>query len=103
MSHFTAAMSRGVDRIYKGVGESAFYIFANGSRTDCVVIPERDLKTSGEFAQVNAALVLCSVRKSEIPERPKRGETIVLPGSCEEYAVREVIFSDQFEWRFYAV
>lgn len=101
---FAAVMRRGTDRIYERVGEKAVYLFANGSRRDCKVIPERDLETaSDEFAQVNAALVLIAVRRSEIPDRPLRGERIVLPDTCEEYTVREVISTDQFEHRFYAV
>jgi hypothetical protein len=99
---FAAAMSRGIDRLYGRVGEPARYTRTDTSVVDCTVIPSRDLERYGVVAEVNAPVVILSVRVSELPDRPRRGEKVELTDTGIAYHVSEVITSDRFEHRFLA-
>lgn len=99
---FATAMGRGIDRLYERVGEPARYTFLDATTIDCTVMPTRDLERYGVVAEVNAPIVIMSVRVSEIPTRPRRGEKVSLADTDVEYHVSEVLTSDRFEHRFIA-
>lgn len=102
MTRFAEGMNGGLDAIYDAFGEPAFIESADGYRIDCKAIVERDISQYGDVADISAATAVLSVRKADVPEKPRRKELITLTESCESFRIDNVILSDEFEHRFLA-
>lgn len=101
MNAFKSALSRGLNRVYDTAGEPATYTDRNGVITPCTVLVEQDLTRYGESAQVNVKTAVLSVRVSEVPEAPRRGETFAISGGAF-YKVDSLQGSDGFEHKVFA-
>lgn len=96
-SAFSTAFIDGLGSIYELMGESCVYRDKQGWNTSCSVMVERDLSQYGDAANVQGVTAVISVRKSEVAERPRRGETFELADGCTIFTVESVAVSDDFE------
>ena len=85
-----AALGR--DAEYEGQEEDA----------DCRVIVSHDLTQWGDVIQVQNNMAMISVQRSEIEERPRRGDLFRL-ATGQEYNVERVMRSDEYEHRILVV
>ena len=85
-----AALGR--DAEYEGQDEDA----------DCRVIVSHDLTQWGDVIQVQNNMAMISVQRSEIEERPRRGDLFRL-ATGQEYNVERVMRSDEYEHRILVV
>lgn len=99
MSAFTEAMASGIDAIYASLGESAVYEDRDGWRTECTVIPQRDLNQYGNTVEVNARSFILAVRRTEVDARPRKNEVFELAGDDRRLTIDSVVLSDEFEHR----
>jgi hypothetical protein len=105
MGAMTAALSRATDRVYLAFGETAVFTDRTGEEFPCVALVEQDLARYGETAQVNVKTVVLSVRKTEVPEAPRRGDVFTLTGPDDEdilYKVDSLQGSTELEHKVFA-
>lgn len=96
MSIFSDAMAVGMSVSYETVfGEDARYTDSSGWNCDCKVILDTDLSLYGDTLTVQAATAVIRVRRSEVPDRPKRLDTFDVGGTT--YTVEGVNSSDDYE------
>lgn len=98
-----AALSLGTNTVYRTFGVAAGYLpkDAKGAALPVTVLVERDLTRFGEVARINARTALVSVRKSEVAEVPRRGDSFSLADG-ETLLVDSLQGSDEFEHRVFA-
>jgi len=89
------AFQRGVDAVYKTGGVAATYIDKDGNSSAVTVIVVYDLNTYGDQAEVQKATATVSVRVSEVPAPPRRGEQFTV--GAKTYRVVSVQTSDELE------
>lgn len=99
MTAFAQAFEHGLTALYGVMGESCTYKDKAGWNRSCTVIVDRNLSQYGEVASVQGKVAVVIVRRTEVPERPRREETFELEASCETLVVDSVITSDDFEHR----
>lgn len=102
MSAFSRAFSRGLDRLYAKLGETATITRQDGFKLDCLVIPNRSLETYGDIGELTGDSVVFSVRRSQVEARLKRGDSVEMTDSCEAYIVDRMITSTEHEHTFIA-
>ena len=87
--------------IFAALGRDAEY---EGQEEDaeCRVIVSHDLTQWGDVVQVQNNMAMISVQKSEIAERPRRGDLFRL-ATGQEYNVERVMRSDEYEHRILVV
>jgi hypothetical protein len=96
-SAFSTAFSDGLISIYELMGEACVYRDKQGWNTNCSVMVERDLSQYGETANVQGVTAVLSVRRSEVADRPRRGDTFEMADGCTVFTVESVSISDDFE------
>lgn len=101
MTVFKSALSRGLSRVYDAAGDAATYTDRVGVTTPCTVLVEQDLSRYGEVAQVNVKTAVLSVRTSEVPEAPRRGDTFTL-ATGRVYTVDSQQSGDDMEHKVFA-
>jgi hypothetical protein len=88
-----------VNHVYTALGRAAQYQERDDEEaTDCRVIVSYDLTQWGDVIQVQNDMAMVSVRKSEIEDRPRRGD-LFLMATGREYEVERVMVSDEYEHR----
>jgi len=86
-----------VNHVYGALGRAAEYE-GQDDETTCRIIVSYDLTQWGDTIQVQNDMAMLSVRKSEIEERPRRGD-IFRMATGREYQVERVMISDDLEHR----
>ena len=86
-----------VEHVYGALGRSAEYEGEDGVEM-CKVIMSYDLTQWGDVITVQNDMAQISVRRSEIPDRPRRGDTFRL-ATGQEFLVERVMRSDEYEHR----
>ena len=86
--------------VYVALGRDAKY--EGEDDADCSVIVSYDLTQWGDTIQVQNNMAMISVQKSEVPERPRRGDVFTL-ATGQEYNVERVMRSDEYEHRILVV
>ena len=89
-----------VNHVFNALGRAAEYEerdSENGAE-NCRVILSYDLTQWGDIITVQNNQAMISVRKSEIEDRPRRGDLFRL-ASGREYQVERVMVSDEYEHR----
>jgi hypothetical protein len=101
MSLFAARMERGLVGMYRQFGDPAVFTDSQDYCTDCTVIVDEDLSQYGDDARLNGKTAVVRVRRSELPFKPRRGETfkVIADDECVTYAVDSVLDSDSLEHR----
>lgn len=99
---FAAALQRTTDRVYARAGVDAQHRDRNAVQTACRVLVERDLSRYGEVAQVNVRTAVIAVRKAELADAPRRGDTFTLDASGEVLTVDSLQAADEIEHRVFA-
>ncbi len=89
---FAAAIAR----IFAALGRDAEY--EGEDELMCRVIVSHDLTQWGDVIQVQNNMAMLSVRKSEIADRPRRGDIFTL-ATGQEFTVERVMRSDEYEHR----
>ena len=79
--------------IYRALGREAMY-----GETPCLAIVSHDLTQWGGEIQLQADSALVSVRRSEIAERPRRGDSVAM-ATGQEYRIERLLLADDHEWR----
>lgn len=101
-----AAISNATDRVYRSAGVAARFEDAIGVQASCTILVERDLSRFGEAAPVNVRTALVSVRRSEMPDCPRRGDTFTLldadGADGEVLTVDSLQRADELEHRMFA-
>lgn len=99
-----AALSLGTNTVYRTFGVPAGYLpkDAKGAATPVTVLVERDLTRFGEVAKITARTAIVCVRKSELADVPRRGDTFSLSSGAETLTVDSLQASDDFEHRVFA-
>lgn len=104
--NFAAALSNATDRVYASAGVAARHEDSIGVQTSATVLVERDLSRFGDAAPVNVRSAMVSVRRSELPECPRRGDTFTVlnaDGSDGEVlTVDSLQRADELEHRVFA-
>ena len=93
-----------VASVFRSLGREAQYL-ATGEEaeaSDCRVIVSHDLTQWGDVIQVQNNMAMISVQRSEIEERPRRGDLFRL-ATGQEYNVERVMRSDEYEHRILVV
>jgi len=86
-----------VANIFAALGRDAEYE-GQDEDAECRVIVSHDLTQWGDIITVQNNQAMISVRKSEIEDRPRRGDLFRL-ASGREYQVERVMVSDEYEHR----
>ena len=103
--NFAAALSNATDRVYASAGVAALYEDRDGGQASVRVLIERDLSRYGESAQVNVRTALVAVRRKQLADAPRRGDTFTLsaPGADDEVlTVDGLQRTDELEHRVFA-
>lgn len=104
--NFAAALSNATDRVYASAGVAARHEDSVSVQTSVTVLVERDLSRYGEAAQVSVRTAMVGVRRSELADCPRRGDTFTLlntDGSDGEVlTVDSLQRADELEHRVYA-
>ncbi len=98
---FDTMLARGVGRVYARFGEPAMHTDTQGVSRPVTVVVERSLAQYGQVAAVQGKSAVLNVRLSELPNRPRRGETFTL-ASGEALTVDSVLSSDGIEHKVVA-
>ena len=91
MSVFSAM----IDAIYRTPGMS---VEATYDGNPVRVVVSHDLSTWGEEISVRNGMVIVAVRKSQVAERPRRGDVFALAAG-PQYTVEQTQNSDELEHR----
>ena len=86
--------------IFAALGRDAEY--EGEDELMCRVIISHDLTQWGDVIQVQNNMAMISVQRSEIEERPRRGDLFRL-ATGQEYNVERVMRSDEYEHRILVV
>ena len=86
-----------IGHVFEALGRIAEYE-GQDDETTCKVILSFDLTQWGDIITVQNNQAMISVRKSEIEDRPRRGDLFRL-ASGREYQVERVMVSDEYEHR----
>jgi len=86
---------RAIDALYDAASVLATYTDKDGGVSIVRVMLDRDLSTYGDNVEVSKGTATISVRASEMPEPPRRGETFLVDGST--YRVVSTLTSDELE------
>lgn len=89
------AFQRSIDAIYKAGGVSVTYTDKDGNVSTVTAIVVYDLNTYGDQVEVQKATATLSVRVSEMPQPPRRGETFLV--GSKTFRVVSVQTSDDLE------
>jgi len=81
--------------VYAEMGVACTYAPVSGPSKSVTATVVHDLTTYGDIAAVQGASALVSVRRSEISETPRRGETYTIGGT--EYVVSSILTADELE------
>lgn len=100
MGTMTAALGRATDRVYLAFGKPATYTDRLGAQTPCTVLEEQDLTRYGETAQINIKTAVLSVRITEVPAAPRRGDTFAVTGGAS-YKVDSLQASSELEHKVF--
>ena len=96
MSIFSDAMAVAMPAFYEAAfGEDALYTDSAGWSCNCKVTVDKDLSLYGDTLTVQDATAVIKVRRSEVPDKPKRLDTFEVGGTI--YTVEGVNSSDDFE------
>ena len=90
-----------IARIFAALGRDAEYE-GQEEDADCRVIVSHDLTQWGDVITVQNNMAMISVQRSEIEERPRRGDLFRL-ATGREYNVERVMRSDEYEHRILVV
>ncbi len=104
--NFAAAITSATDRVYRSAGVAARHEDGVGAQTACTILVERDLSRFGEAAPVNVRTALVGIRRSELADCPRRGDTFTLLDAAgadgEVLTVDSLQRSDELEHRVFA-
>lgn len=100
-----AAIASAVDRIYAVFGMAALFAARDDAARACTVLVDTNLSQYGDVARVAGKTVVVSVRATEVPDLPRKGD--VFEVTAGEYAGRSfrvdsVVQSDALEHRVFA-
>ena len=84
-----------------GFAQAATYTPRSGPAVPCLVLVEHDLASYGQTAQTQVGTVVLSMRVSEVPEAPRRGDTFAIAGGAT-YKVDSLQLSDGMEHKVLA-
>ena len=90
-----------IGHVFEALGRIAEYE-GQDEETTCKVILSFDLTQWGDVIQVQNNMAMISVQRSEIEERPRRGDLFRL-ATGQEYNVERVMRSDEYEHRILVV
>jgi len=90
-----SAFQAAVDDVYAEMGVECTYSPASGPDQSVTATIEHNLATYGDLPSVQGASALVSVRRSEMSETPRRGETYTIGGT--EYVVSSILTADELE------
>jgi hypothetical protein len=94
----TSVFASAADAIYRTLGVPAVYESTEDGESTVRVIVSHDLTQWGDVISVQNNMAMVSVRRSEIADRPRRGDTFTLEVS-RVYLVERVMRSDDLEHR----
>ena len=89
-----------VAAVYQSLGRDAEY--EGEDEAMCRVIVTHDLTQWGDTIQVQNNMAMISVQKSQIEEKPRRGDIFRL-ATGQEFNVERVMRSDEYEHRILVV
>ena len=92
------AFQNAVDAIYRTLGSAAVYESLDDGEINVSVIVSHDLTQWGDEITVHSGNAVVSVRKSQVSDRPRRGDTFTMEDS-RVYQVERVLQSDDLEHR----
>lgn len=101
MRSFGLALARGLARVYDSAGVAATYTDRNGAQSPCTVLVARNLEEYGQTAQVGVMTAVLSVRRSEVPDAPRKGERFTEQGGTV-WTVASLQSSDELEHKVFA-
>jgi hypothetical protein len=98
-----AALSQGTNVVYRTFGVAAGFKPRDSyaAPVPVTVLVERDLSRFGEVAKVNAKTAIVCVRRSDLADAPRRGDTFSLSES-ETLTVDGLQATNEFEHRVFA-
>ena len=94
---FQSDLSTGIDDVYALAGIAATYTDRDSTATSVTALVEYDLQQWGTVAEIAGKTAVVSVRVSEMPHPPRRGESYTIGGTA--YVVDSVLLSDELEHR----
>lgn len=86
---------RGINSLYSAAGQPAQYTDRDATVTAVTVLLDFDLSRYGDAVEVAQSEVSISVRASEVPQSPRRGDTFTVDGTT--YVVGPALSSDELE------
>lgn len=87
------------DAIYQTMARAAHYTKAGSVETiDVSVIVSYDMTQWGDAVNFSNGSAIIAVRKSQVPERPRRGDAWTLE-TGQAFITDRVMFSDEYEHR----
>lgn len=93
-----------VDAGYTAFGDAASYRPADGgAATPCVIVTNEQLQEFGSEAIVAGSSLIINVRRSELPMRPRRGDTFTLDEDGTVYNVDRSLNQTRHEYQVLAV
>lgn len=96
MASLSDAFRAAIDSTYREFAVSARYTNRDSVTRTVAAVVDYDLSQYGETAEVAAYTATLAVRRSEVPEAPRRGERFVLEGG-DELVVGSILASDDLE------
>lgn len=95
-SVFAEAFTASLSPLYETMGEDAVYTDSEAWTCNCRVVVNRNLTEYGDVANVQGVTAVIAVRRSEVPDRPRRNDTFELDDG-ETLRVDRVLTSDDYE------
>lgn len=105
MSFATSFLAGAVDDVYAFFGDRAVFSARGDVSRACTVTLDQDVGRYGETAVVAGKTLVVSMRRAEVPEMPRKGDTIDIETgkfAGRQLVVDSVIASDEFEHRVFA-
>lgn len=105
MSLASASLGLAVDRIHAFFGDRAVFSARGDVARACTVTLDQDVGRYGETAVVAGKTLVVGMRRAEVPEMPRKGDTIDIETgkfAGRQLVVDSVIASDEFEHRVFA-
>ena len=87
---------------YQIFGRRAIYTDRDYLDTECTIVLSFDLSQWGDSINVTGEQCMISVRRTEVPHRPRRGETFTLEAG-QVYRVDQVMQATEYEYMILSV